>query len=241
MSERNPIVRSEVAKGSRHYKGAGLGRLQAWKCVACGQEQSGPFTLGCTSCGAGKPGVQTVQRKVGERGEPPAPPPAPRPAAAPQIRRPTRLADQLRSRPAAVDYDDIETRVRRALEGHLGGGYTAQERATLYNALECYIALWEDGTIEPLGGLPLELTRALAQKVAPDAGLELETGTDGHTTETAPQAGPAAGTDAEADVLGILVTDVDELPDEDRRAAGGPDYDPGDDDELPRLSEAPPE
>lgn len=168
-----------AAAGGRHYKGRGLGTLQAWKCPACGIEQGGRFEAGCISCGAGKPGRVLPKQPGGPAVvTPPARPPAPRSA----------LSEQLATRKgAAVDYDEIERRMVRALEGRLGGGYTDQERATLYNALECYIALWDEGTIEPATGLTLDATRQLAQKVAPDTGLDYErTETDGNTDTTAP-------------------------------------------------------
>jgi hypothetical protein len=41
-------------------------------------------------------------------------------------------------------------------------------------ALECYTTLWEDGTIEPGGGLTLPRTRELMAKIAPESGLEME-------------------------------------------------------------------
>lgn len=177
--------------GGRHYRGRGLGSAQqAWKCPGCGYENVGRIEQGCSKCGAGKPGQQVRKpgdpvAKVGgapERpvvrsestGSRPAPPTG-------------SLAEQLRRRaaPAAnVDYDEIERRLHKALEERLGGGYNPIERVTLYNALECYITLWDEGTIQPAGGLSLEETRLLAQRVAPEDGLEMADG-EGTTASAA--------------------------------------------------------
>lgn len=187
-----PKVQADMAlQGGRHYRGRGLGKLQSWKCVACDAVNTGPFVQGCTSCGAGKPGQQV--RKPGDplpklggeamrgrnpdtagRVTPPQPPgsPPPRRSLADQVRRAASAAD--------VDYDEIERRMTRVLEQRLGGGFSPAERARLYDGLEILITLWEDGTIVPAGGLSLEHTRQLAQKVAPE---EMEI-TDGGTEST---------------------------------------------------------
>lgn len=156
-----------AAAGGRHYRGRGLGPMGAWKCVACGYEQSGTFTQGCSKCGSGAPGTQV--RKPGEVGVGVTPPVLREPVARP----PASLSSQLQRR-SAVDYDEIERRVLSALETRLAGGYTDQERARLYDALEVLITLWESGDITPVGGLSLDATRQLAQKVAPEQGLEFE-------------------------------------------------------------------
>lgn len=172
---------SIAAGGGRHYKGRGLGALQAWKCVSCGTENGGPLKDGCVSCGAGKPGTQVRQKhepvpdgaaKVGgsnsgrpDRNAPTGltpPTPTPRGAAS---------AGGLRiqgPRAVTVDYDEIERRIARLLEQRLGGGFSEVERATLYLALTVYIGAWEDGLIEPNEGLTLDKARELAARVAPD-------------------------------------------------------------------------
>jgi hypothetical protein len=47
------LVESETVGGPRHYKGQGLGPVGAWKCPACGVENSGLLDNGCVACGAG--------------------------------------------------------------------------------------------------------------------------------------------------------------------------------------------
>jgi hypothetical protein len=73
--------------GDRHFDGPGLGRLTAWKCPACGQENVSDYDLGegCAHCGAGKagkhigvdpltgPGPSTVVSLQREMGSPTAP------------------------------------------------------------------------------------------------------------------------------------------------------------------------
>jgi hypothetical protein len=46
--------------GSRFYSGLGLGQLVAWKCPACGQENSGKLDAGCSHCGSGSVRPQHV-------------------------------------------------------------------------------------------------------------------------------------------------------------------------------------
>lgn len=161
-------MRQSIARaGGRHLRGAKpLGELQVWKCVSCGNMNSTPFEQGCAHCPAGRPGVQQAKRE-------PAPAVAP---SRPPVRAGTQthpggaggLAAQLRARGGGVDYDEIERRVARALDAHMGGGFSQLDRATLYFALECYITLWDQGEIEPTGGLTLEATRQLAARVAPE-------------------------------------------------------------------------
>lgn len=196
MAEIPPKITAGIeAGGGRHYRGRGLGTLQAWKCVACGIENVGDFNKGCSKCGAGAPGVQV--RKPGDTVAAATPKTS---AALPDRGHANRsggsaLARQLRDRVSttAVDYDEIERRVARVLEDRLGGGYTPIERVTLYNALECYITLWDEGTIDPGGGLNLEQTRKLAEKIAPDEGMEMVEERDAASTTTAPE------TDAEVE------------------------------------------
>lgn len=193
-----PKTSSDIAAaGGRHYKGRGLGTLQAWRCPACGQEQGGRFESGCVKCGAGAPGVQV--RKADEGGASPASPPRPAP------RSPgARMADQLRQRAPAIDYDEIERRVARALESRLGGGYTPHERVLLYQALEAFLWLIDNHEIELPAGQTAEQVRTLAQKVAPDEGLEAET--DGNTERTTtPEDGEREQAGSNAGELGEYV------------------------------------
>lgn len=193
-----------AAGGGRHYRGAGLGKLKAWKCPGCNAENAGPLSEGCIACGAGKPGTQV--RKPGERipdggakvaeHKPGKSTPETRARAAasalPRARPPMRIP---KPTSAAVDYDEVERRVVKVLEQRLGGGYTEAERATLYNALTVYIGAWEDGMIEPDTGLNLEKTRELAAKVSPDEMPPIEAGeaeAEAHgTTETKTTSGDA--------------------------------------------------
>ena len=69
--------------GDRHYQGAGLGEFGAWKCPACGKENTTQFEQGCPQCGAGAPG-----KHVG------VPPPTKHVSEPPEIARP-RLDDVL--------------------------------------------------------------------------------------------------------------------------------------------------
>lgn len=180
--------------GGRHYRGAGLGKLKAWKCPGCGAENAGPLTAGCIACGAGAPGTQVRKPgetvpdggKVAERQRTAPAPPAPAPVARAPLRIPKPAA-------SAVDYDEIERRVARALEQRLGGGYTEVERATIYLALTVYIGAWEDGMIEPTEGLTLEKCRELAARVGPDEMPPIEAGeAERHgTTETTTASGDA--------------------------------------------------
>lgn len=47
--------------GPRHFDGPGLGQLIAWKCPACGADNSGPLEAGCQLCGSGRPGTHVGQ------------------------------------------------------------------------------------------------------------------------------------------------------------------------------------
>lgn len=222
----SPKIASDIKEGGgRHFRGRGLGTLQQWKCPACGVANVGPLGT-CANCGAGAPGQQvwrpgdplvkadpdgkleTVAGGREERtGQPGGRGPTARPAAPPPSAargKPATLTAQLRSRPPAVDYDEIERRVLHALDARLGGGFSDAERATLYMALECYTALWEDGTIEPSGGLTLQRTRELMAKIAPDTGLEMNErpeepdATDTQPTQGHPEQADQAGDDADS-------------------------------------------
>ena len=57
----------------RHYQ-AGPKGPQAWRCVACGSQQSGPLEQGCSECGAGAPGTHVgVPQRVEPKPEPVTP------------------------------------------------------------------------------------------------------------------------------------------------------------------------
>jgi len=93
------------------------------------------------------------------------------------------FAEQLRGRVSPIDYDEIERRLGRALEERLGGGYTAQERRVLYEALESFLWLLDNGELElPPGYMTIDQIRTLAQKVAPDEGLEIVEERDAEST-----------------------------------------------------------
>lgn len=54
--------RGEIG-GPRHYAGPTLGQVAAWKCPACGTENTTPFAEGCPTCGANT--GETRARHVG--------------------------------------------------------------------------------------------------------------------------------------------------------------------------------
>ena len=234
MAEIPPKITAGIAEGGgRHYRGRGLGALQAWKCVACGIENVGDFNKGCQKCGAGAPGVQT--RKPGDPLAPrPMPqPPAARPVRAAASRGGNMIAEQLRGRAGSIDYDEIERRMARALEDRLGGGYTTPERRVLYEALESFLILIDNGELElPAGYMSIEQMRILAQKVAPDEGLEMVEERDAASTTTAPETDTEAGDEAEHNPNTYGYEHGDPLNDD----RGAPD----DDGEFPRLGRAAP-
>lgn len=172
-----PKTVEDIAQGGgRHYRGRRLAAPAPWRCPACGVENTGRLEDGCEKCGAGKPGRQVRQpgdplKKHGEaegrQGKPPAAGPR---QAADRPRSSLSPAEQFKAaaRGGAIDYDEVERRVARALDAHMGGGYSASERHTLYLALEVYLTAWDGGMIEPTEGLSLEATRALAARVLPD-------------------------------------------------------------------------
>jgi len=213
MAEIPPKIAAGIAEGGgRHYRGRGLGQMGPWKCVACGIENVGDFGKGCQKCGAGAPGVQT--RKKGEASlvtETAVRAPAARPARASATRAEgNTIAHQLRGRVGSIDYDEIERRMARALEARLGGGYTTPERRVLYEALESFLILIDNGELElPAGYMSIEQMRILAQKVAPDEGLEMVEERDAASTTTAPETDPEAGDRAEASPGGEYVPDDD--------------------------------
>jgi hypothetical protein len=88
-----------------------------------------------------------------------------------------------------VDYDEIERRMHRVLEERLGGGYSTPERLRLLQALEVFIVMWEDGTLEPPPGLSLEATRQLAEKVMPEDLAEEEHDGERNTESTTARGG----------------------------------------------------
>ena len=58
-------ARTDAQVDAAVYEGPEARQQRPWKCPACGVENLGPLPLGCTSCGAGKPGYHVgLERPV---------------------------------------------------------------------------------------------------------------------------------------------------------------------------------